>query len=259
MQSVLDSFSLKGRSAVVTGASSGLGVSFAEALAEAGADVLICARRQERLIENAERISSHTGRKVVPFRADVTVEEDVRRTVEEAERQFGKIDILVNNAGMTVHSPTTELSRESWQKEMDTNVTSVFLFSKYVIRSMLAHKVKGKVINIASISGLLSNIELHAAYYASKGAVVNLTRALATEFARDGIRVNAIAPGYIATEMTAELFKDEKVMNHIRLRTPMGRPGTPDELKGTLVYLASDASSYVTGAIIPVDGGWTAF
>jgi len=259
MSSVLDEFSLRGKSAIVTGASSGLGVSFAEALAEAGADVVICARREERLTENAKRISSSTGRRVIPVRADVTSEEDIVKVVERAEEEFGKIDILVNNAGMTIHSPTTELSRESWQKEMDTNVTSVFLFSKYVIRSMLKHGVKGRIINIASISGLLSNIELHAAYYASKGAVVNLTRALATEFAKEGIRVNAIAPGYIATEMTTELFKDEKIMNHIRVRTPMGRPGNPEELKGTLIYLASDASSYVTGAIIPVDGGWTAY
>ncbi len=259
MTTVLDQFRLDGKSAIVTGASSGLGVSFAEALAEAGADVVICARREERLIENAKRISSYTGRKVMPVKADVTVEEDVIRVVEEAEKSFGKVDVLVNNAGMTIHSPTTDLSRESWQKEMDTNVTSAFLFSKHAIGSMLKHGVKGRIINIASISGLLSNIELHAAYYASKGAVVNLTRALATEFAKDGIRVNAIAPGYVATEMTTELFKDEKIMNHIRLRTPMGRPASPEELKGVLVFLASDASSYVTGAIIPVDGGWTAF
>ncbi|MGC8601510.1 MAG: glucose 1-dehydrogenase [Thermoprotei archaeon] len=259
MKNSLNLFDLSGRSAIVTGASSGLGVYFAEALAEAGADLVICARREEKLIANAKSIAERTGRVVLPMRADVTLEQDITSVVDRAEKEFGKIDILVNNAGIATVGPLTDLLLSDWENTIRTNLTGIFLFSKHVIRSMLKLGIKGSVINIASIYGLFGDIVPAAAYYASKGAVVNLTRAMAVEFAKTGIRVNAIAPGYFPSEMTKEILSNSVLLNHIKERTPMGRVGDPEELKGALVFLASSASSYITGQCIAVDGGWSAF
>ena len=255
---VKDLFDLSGKSAIVTGASSGLGISFTEAMAEAGADVLICARREEKLIENANRIASYTKRQVIPLKADLTKEEDIINVVKTAEEKFGKIDILINNAGVAVAGPSVQLTKEDWQKVIDVDISAVFLLSKQVIMSMINHNVKGRIINIASIYGLFGDIVPAAPYYASKGAVVNLTRALAVEFAPQNIRVNAIAPGYFPSEMTQDILKDKILLEHIEQRTPMGRVGDPNELKGAAVFLASDASSYITGHILAVDGGWSA-
>ncbi|MCL5107067.1 MAG: glucose 1-dehydrogenase [Candidatus Parvarchaeota archaeon] len=251
-------FDLSGKSAIVTGASSGLGISFTEALAEAGADVVICARRDEKLIENADRISRYTNRKIIPVKADLTSEEDIINVVKVAEEKLHKIDILVNNAGSAVAGPSLNLKKEDWQKVLDVDISAVFIFSQKVIASMIAHNVKGSIINIASIYGLFGDIIPAAPYYASKGAVVNLTRAMAVEFAGQYIRINAIAPGFFPSEMTNDLLKDKAILDHITQRTPMGRVGNPSELKGAAVFLASDASSYVTGHILAVDGGWSA-
>ncbi len=249
---------LSGKSAIVTGASSGLGVSFTEALAEAGADIIICARREDRLNENAKRISSYTGRKIVPVKADLSNENDIINVVKVAEETFGKIDILINNAGVAVAGPSINLKKEDWQKVLDIDISAVFLFSKHVINSMINHGIKGSIINISSIYGLFGDIIPAAPYYASKGAVVNLTRAMAVEFAPWNIRVNAIAPGFFPSEMTNDILKDKVILEHIQDRTPMRRVGDPSELKGAAVFLASDASSYITGHILTVDGGWTA-
>ncbi|MGC8631863.1 MAG: glucose 1-dehydrogenase [Thermoprotei archaeon] len=259
MKNSVELFDLSGKSAIVTGASSGLGVYFAEALAEAGADAVICARREDKLISNAKAIAERTGRKVLPVKADVTVENDVISVINRAENEFGKIDILVNNAGVAVVGPLTDLPLSDWENTLKTDLTGVFLFSKHGIKSMMKLGVKGSIINIASIYGLFGDIVPAAAYYASKGAVVNLTRAMAVEFAKAGIRVNAIAPGYFPSEMTKDLLSNSDLLNHIKEKTPMGRIGNPEELKGALVFLASSASSYVTGQCIAVDGGWSAF
>lgn len=251
-------FDLTGKSAIVTGASSGLGISFTEALAEAGADVVICARRDEKLIENANRISKYTNRKIIPVKADLTKEEDIINVVKVAEEKLQKIDILINNAGSAVAGPSLNLKKEDWQKVLDVDISAVFVFSQKVIASMIANNVKGSIINIASIYGLFGDIIPAAPYYASKGAVVNLTRAMAVEFAGQSIRINAIAPGFFPSEMTNDLLKNKAVLDHITERTPMERVGNPNELKGAAVFLASNASSYVTGHILAVDGGWSA-
>jgi gluconate 5-dehydrogenase len=255
---ILEKFSLKGKVAIVTGASSGLGVAFTEALAEAGADVVIAARREDKLVENAKRISKQTGRKIVPVVTDVASEADVIKLVKAAEKAFGKIDILINDAGVAAMGPTVDMKKEDWDRVIAVDLTAVFLCSKYVIKSMLAKKVKGSIINIASIYGLFGDVFPVAPYYASKGAVVNLTRSLAVEFSQQNIRVNAIAPGFFPSEMTVDILKNKDLLAHIDSRTPMGRLGDPSELKGAAVFLASDASSYVTGHTLAVDGGWSA-
>lgn len=256
--SVLDLFRLDGKAAIVTGVSSGLGVSFSYALAEAGADLLVVARRFDKLQENANKIREATGRKVIPLQADVSNEEDVKKMVNTALDEFGKIDILVNNAGVAVVGNSVDLTLSDWERVLKVDVTGLFLCSKYTIKSMLEKKVKGSIINIASIYGLFGDIIPAAPYYASKGAVVNLTKALAVEYAKSGIRVNAIAPGFFPSEMTAGVLSEKELREHIESRTPMGRVGNPDELKGAVVFLASDASSYVTGHVLTVDGGWSA-
>lgn len=255
---VIEKFSLVGKSGIVTGVSSGLGISFSSALAEAGADLVVCARRFEKLKENAEMIAKSTGRKIIPIQADVTKERDIRKVVEAAEKEFGKIDILVNNAGVAAAGPAFNLSEKEWQAILNVDLSGTFYFSKEVAKSMIKNKLSGSIINVASIYGLFGDIIPAAAYYAAKGGVVNLTRALAVEWASYGIRVNAIAPGFFPSEMTEGVFKDPKIMAHIKERTPFGRVGNPEELKGAVVFLASDASSYVTGHILTVDGGWSA-
>ncbi|MDE1804191.1 MAG: glucose 1-dehydrogenase [Candidatus Micrarchaeota archaeon] len=255
---ILDEFRLDGKSAIVTGVSSGLGIAFTEALAEAGADVVIAARREDRLIENAKRISAATGRKVLPFKADLSSESDIDALVAKACDSLGKVDILINNAGTAAMGSSTKMKKEDWDRVIAVNLTGVFLCARSAIRSMVERNVKGSVINIASIYGRFGDVFPVAPYYASKGGVVNLTRSLAVEFASKGIRVNAIAPGFFPSEMTAGVLEDKDTLSHITTRTPMGRLGEPAELKGAAVYLASDASSYVTGHILAVDGGWGA-
>ncbi len=253
---VLDSFRLDGKVGLVTGVSSGLGVSFATALAEAGADVVVCARREDKLKANAEQIAKSTGRNIFPVVADVTNESDIAKVMAAAESKFGKIDIVVNNAGIANVKPTVEMTGKEWLDVTNVDLNGTFYMARDSAKSMIKNKVKGSIINIASIYGIFGDIIPAASYYASKGAVVNLTRALAVEWVSYGIRVNAIAPGFFPSEMTAGVQQDAPTLQHITSRTPMGRLGNPDELKGALVLLASDAGSYITGHILNVDGGW---
>jgi gluconate 5-dehydrogenase len=250
-------FDIKGQTAIVTGASSGLGVAFAETLAERGVNLVIAARRYEKLVKVADEISSKYGVKVVPIKADVSQEDQVISTVKTAIEKFGSIEILVNNAGTASLSPSVDMSLEEWKKVIDVNLTGVFLCARTAAREMIKKKY-GKIVNIASIYGAVGDIFPTAPYYASKGAVINLTRSLAIEWAPHKINVNAIAPGFFPSEMTETVFRDENTLKYILSRTPLGRTGEPLDLKAALTYLASPASDYVTGQTLFVDGGWTA-
>jgi len=247
-------FDIERQTAIVTGASSGLGVTFAETLAECGINLVIAARRYERLVKVAEDLSSKYGVKVVPVKTDVSKEDQVTNMVKIAIERFGSLEILVNNAGIASLSPSVDMSLEEWKKVIDVNLTGVFLCARAVAREMIKKKY-GKIVNIASIYGAVGDIYPTAPYYASKGAVINLTRALAVEWAPHKINVNAIAPGFFPSEMTESVFQDEQALEYILSRTPLGRTGEPLDLKAALIYLASPASNYVT---IFVDGGWTA-
>jgi NAD(P)-dependent dehydrogenase (short-subunit alcohol dehydrogenase family) len=250
-------FDIKGQTAIVTGASSGLGVTFAETLAEHGVNLIIAARRREKLAKVAEEISGKYGVKVIPVKADVSSEMQVVDMVNNAVDKFGSLEIIVNNAGIATISPSVDMTLEEWKKVIDVNLTGVFLCARTAAREMIKRKY-GKIVNIASIYGAVGDIFHAAPYYASKGAVINLTRALAIEWAPFKINVNAIAPGFFPSEMTEGIFKDEKALKHILSRTPLGRTGETIDLKATLTFLASPASRYITGQTIFVDGGWTA-
>ena len=249
-------FRLDGRVAVVTGASSGMGVTFAEALAAAGAQVVVAARRIERLGEVVAEIERQGG-KAHAVACDVSREDEVDGLVAETQRVFGAADLLVNNAGFTTVVPAEEQSVEDWRAHLDVNLTGVFLCAQRFGRRML-EAGRGNIVNVASVLGFVASGQIRqAAYAASKGGVVNLTRELAAQWARRGVRVNALAPGWFPTEMTADMFGDERSLTWMRSRTPLGRGGQLEELVGPLLFLASDASSFVTGHVLTVDGGWT--
>lgn len=250
-------FAIKGQTAIVTGASSGLGVTFAETLAERGVNLVIAARRYEKLAKVAEDLSSRFNIEAIPVKADVSQEEQVINVVKTAIEKFGSLEILVNNAGIASLSPSVDMSLEEWKNVIDINLTGVFSCARTAAREMIKKKY-GKIVNIASIYGAVGDIFPAAPYYASKGAVINLTRALAIEWAPYKINVNAIAPGFFPSEMTAQIFQDEKAMERILSRTPLGRTGELVDLKAALIYLASPASDYITGQTIFADGGWTA-
>jgi len=250
-------FNIQGQTAIVTGASSGLGLTFAEALAECGANVILAARRIERLEQLSDTLTRKYGTKAIPIKTDVSQEPDVLRMVKTAVEHFGSLEIMVNNAGIASVSPSVDMSAEEWKKVIDVNLTGVFLCARTAAREMIK-KNYGKIVNIASIYGAVGDVFHAAPYYASKGAVINLTRAFAIEWAQYKINVNAIAPGFFPSEMTEQVFKDENALKHILSRTPLGRTGEPSDLKAVLLYLASPASNYVTGQTIFVDGGWTA-
>ncbi|HHV97275.1 MAG TPA: glucose 1-dehydrogenase [Clostridiaceae bacterium] len=253
-----DLFSLKGKVALITGTSSGLGVQFARAFARQGADLVILARRYDRLEALAREIEEETGVRCLPIKCDVSVESEVKAAVAKAVEVFGKIDILVNNAGIGAGTPAEQLSMDEWKRVVDVNLNSVFLMSREVGQIMIKNKY-GKIINVASMYGVVANNAIPASsYHASKAGVINLTRALACEWAKYNITVNAIGPGFFQTEMTEEALRDEAFLQYIKYTTPMGRCGRSGELDGLAIYLASDASSYTTGQIICVDGGTTA-
>lgn len=248
---------LKGKTAIVTGASSGLGVTFAEALAELGANVEIAARRIEKLTEVASHLSSLKV-EARPFKCDISQPAEVEALVQDTVKHFGRLDIVVNNAGAAALSPATDISIEEWNKVVSVNLTGVFLCSRTAARQMITHG-GGKIVNISSIYGAVGDVFPASPYYATKGAVINLTRDLAIEWAPYKINVNAIAPGFFPSEMTEAIFREPRYLEYIIKQTPLGRTGDPDDLKGALAFLASSASDYVTGQTIFVDGGWTAW
>jgi 2-dehydro-3-deoxy-D-gluconate 5-dehydrogenase len=256
--SIVDSFRLDGKVSIVTGCSSGIGPTLASGLAEAGSDLVICARREKQLKANAREIAKKTGRKVIPLVADVSLEEDTKRLMSEAVNQLGRLDVLVNNAGVSFLRPAEEMTGKEWLSVNKVNLDGVFYCSRDAAQVM-KKQGGGSIINIASSYGFSADVLFPiVAYHASKAAVINMTRALAVEWARFGIRVNGIAPGWVRTEMTEITLSDKKKRDYIIRHTPMGRVGEADELNGTLLLLASDAGRFVTGTTISVDGGWTA-
>ncbi|TFF96950.1 glucose 1-dehydrogenase [Candidatus Thorarchaeota archaeon] len=250
-------FGIEGHTAIVTGASSGLGVTFTEALAEAGSNIVIAARRLENLENHAERISEAHDVSIIPVATDVTIESQVENMVQTAIDEFGSLEIIVNNAGIAAMNDSVSLSIDEWRKVIDVNLTGVFLTARTAAREMIKREY-GKIINISSIYGAVGD-RFHAApYYASKAAVINLTRGFAIEWAPHKINVNSIAPGFFPSEMTEDIFQDEELREYIASRTALKRTGRPFDLKGALIFLSSPASDYVTGQTIFVDGGWTA-
>jgi NAD(P)-dependent dehydrogenase (short-subunit alcohol dehydrogenase family) len=246
-------FRLDQRVAIVTGASSGLGTRFARVLHAAGAQVVVAARRLDRLDALAAELPNSL---VVP--CDVAVDADLERLTAATLERYGRIDILVNNAGISVNYPAEAEPIAEFRRVIDVNLNALFLLSQLVGRQMI-EQGRGSIVNVASILGLVASAPIkQASYTASKGAVVNLTRELAVEWARRGVRVNAIAPGWFPSEMTEEMWTDEGSVNFITRNAPMARGGEEHELDGALLFLAGDASSYVTGQTIAVDGGWTA-
>ena len=251
-------FSLRGRVAVVSGASSGLGQQMALAFARQGADLLILARRVERLEDFKPKLKKAGAGKVITAKCDVTSTEDIDVAAALAEKEFGKVDILLNCAGSSKDKGVVEMTDEEWDFTIATDETSVFKMTRAFAKIMQKNKY-GRIINIASMYGLVGNTEIHTvAYHASKGAVVNFTRAVAAELATDGITCNAICPGYFETELTKQVLDTPRFQEFAKTHVPMERYGKPGELDAAVVFLASEEASYVTGAILPVDGGYTA-
>jgi NAD(P)-dependent dehydrogenase (short-subunit alcohol dehydrogenase family) len=244
-------FRLDGRVAIITGASSGLGARFARVLHAAGASLVLAARRKDRIEALAHELDG-----ALAVACDVSAPAALKRLVVSTLQRHRRIDVLVNNAGIGGAVPAEIESTAHFRKVMDVNLTATFQLTQLVGRVMIKHK-RGSVVNVASILGVVASGQVpQASYAASKGAVVHLTRELAAQWARKGVRVNALAPGWFASEMTEEMFRDERARRWIRHKTPMGRPGREDELDGALLFLASDASTYVTGQTLVVDGGW---
>jgi NAD(P)-dependent dehydrogenase (short-subunit alcohol dehydrogenase family) len=248
-------FDLTGRVAIVTGASSGLGARFARVLREAGAAVVVAARRLDRI----EALAAELGPEhALAVQADVSQPPEVAAVVDRALERFGRLDVMVNNAGIADPGPAEEEPTETFREVVEVNLTAVFTGCREAARVMLPQR-SGSIVNVASALGLLGSWRIpNAGYAASKGGVVNLTRDLASQWARRGVRVNAIAPGWFESEMTAPLFEGARWERYLERTVPLGRAGREGELDGVLLFLAGDASSYLTGQTVVVDGGWSA-
>jgi NAD(P)-dependent dehydrogenase (short-subunit alcohol dehydrogenase family) len=250
---ILDSFSLAGRTALITGAGRGIGRGLALALAEAGADVALSSRTRDELAAVAGEVEAR-GRRGHVIPADVSTAAQARSVVEQAVAALGHLDVLVNAAGTALRRPATETTEEDYRKVMEVNLTGTYFACQAAGRHML-ERGSGSIINIASLTTSFG-LPLRSVYAATKGAVGQLTKTLAVEWASQGVRVNAIAPGWIRTPLTEGLVSDPEQSRWIVGRTPLGRWGTPEDLAGAAIYLASDASAFVTGQILYVDGGF---
>jgi NAD(P)-dependent dehydrogenase (short-subunit alcohol dehydrogenase family) len=258
MATIRELFDLTGRVSVITGGSAGLGLQMARGLAEAGSRLVICSRNAAHCEEAAAGLGT-LGVDVLASGCDVSKADEVERLRNEVMTRFGRVDVLINNAGRTWFAAPEEMPLDKWQYVIDLNVTGTFLCSQIFGREMIRQK-RGKIINIASVSGLRGKdpaVHNSIAYNTTKGAVVNMTRDLAVKWAQHNVLVNAIAPGFFVASRNRGRFEERK--EQILSEIPLHRPGGEDDLKGAAVYLASDASNFVTGAILSVDGGATAW
>lgn len=248
-------FSLSRKVALVTGGSKGIGYAIAKGLAEAGADIALCSRH----LPEAEKVAGSLGVfnvKSVGFRADIGNITQAHQAVVETVKRLGKIDILVNNAGVCIRKPALEITEEIWDTHLNTNLKGLFFCAQVAAKEMIKQGTGGRIINISSVGAIVAQRQ-QAAYGASKGGIVQLTRVLAAEWAKYGILVNAIGPGSIRTEINREYYSNPENLKRSLSKICLGRQGSPDEITGAAVFLASEASSYITGQTLYVDGGWT--
>ena len=258
----MDAFELTGKVAVVTGGARGLGAATAQALARAGATVAVLdvAADEARMVEDRIRIA---GGNAVAIVCDVSDEGAVERAFAELVNDFGGLDILVNNAGRAIRKPATEIALDEWQSVLDLNLTALFSCSRLAARHMKGPDIEGRprggaIVNLASIMGLSGGIFPNASYQASKGGVVNLTRALALEWAPDRIRVNAVAPTFVRTDLTVPIFSNPEVLKNVLAHTPLGELPQPEDIAAAIVFLAGPAARFITGVTLPVDSGFLA-
>ncbi|CAA9292947.1 MAG: 2-dehydro-3-deoxy-D-gluconate 5-dehydrogenase @ 2-deoxy-D-gluconate 3-dehydrogenase [uncultured Chloroflexi bacterium] len=250
---ILDRFSLAGKTALVTGAGRGIGRGLALAFAEAGADVALTSRTEEQLEDVAREVEA-LGRRAIVLPGDVSTADSARAAVEQAIRQLGQLDVLLNAAGVAIRRPAEEVTEEQYDTMLDVNLRGTYFACQAAGRHMLERNT-GSIVNIGSLTTSFG-LPLRSVYAATKGAVGQLTKTLAVEWAARGVRVNCIAPGWILTPLTRPLHDDPQQSDWITGRTPMGRWGTPEDLQGAAVYLASDASTFMTGQTLYVDGGF---
>jgi NAD(P)-dependent dehydrogenase (short-subunit alcohol dehydrogenase family) len=252
-------YSLDGKVVIITGASGGLGEQFAHAFAESGANVALGARREKLLKKVADDVSDKYGTKTLSIKTDVTVESDIINLVNSTVKELGTVDVLVNNAGMYIVKPLIEQTLEDWHTVMDVNLTSAFLATREVAKIMIPKK-SGSVINMSSTFGFGATEFTEISYYASKGALVTMTKALAVELGKYNIRVNAIAPGFFPTEMSIGAMDDKAISARvIRPRTALPMFAENEWIRGAACFLASDDARYITGHTLAVDGGWLAY
>jgi NAD(P)-dependent dehydrogenase (short-subunit alcohol dehydrogenase family) len=260
MNSLQELFSLRGHVGLVTGASSGLGVECAKALAIAGADVAVVARRGDRLESLATEMRKEYGVRALPIAADITLEADLERIISQSVAQLGEIDILINNAGVAPTGRAERISRDMWDSALALNLTAPMFLSQKVAQRLIERHKPGRIINITSVLGQgASAVYRLSPYTATKAGLANLTRQLAVEWAPYGINVNAISPGWIPTEATEGGIAKPGNREKMESLTPLGRLGMPEEIRGAVIFLAGPAGSYVTGSIVAVDGGYTAW
>ncbi len=249
-------FDYKGRVVVLTGASSGLGMQMARGFAKQGATLVLLARRIERIVDFSKELET-MGVDAYPIKCDVTKVEDVNAAAKEVEEKYGKVDVLVNCAGSAKNNGVLNMSDEEWQFTIDTDMNSVFYMTRAFANIMKKNNY-GRIINIASMYGLVGNMAMDTvAYHTSKGGVVNFTRAVAVELAKYGITCNAICPGYFDTELTHETLITPEFTQYMKATVPVGRYGHEGELNAGAIFLGSAEASYVTGVILPIDGGYT--
>lgn len=251
---ILEKFSLKGKSGIVTGAGSGIGKGIATGLVQAGAELVIAGRNLEKLEAAAEEMRQFGG-PVIPAQADISKMEDIKGLVDRAVKEFKKIDFLFNNAGIIRRNPSEDFLEKDWDEVIDINLKGPFFLAQAVARVMISQERKGKIINTSSLIAVQGGKRVPA-YAASKGGLAQVTKSMANDWAKYDILVNAIGPGWVSTELTEPLRQDKERFTEITGRIPLGRWADPEDLAGAAVFLASDASNYITGQTIFVDGGW---
>jgi 2-deoxy-D-gluconate 3-dehydrogenase len=254
VEMALEKFSLKGRSGIVTGGGSGIGKAIAKGVVQAGAEIVIAGRNRERLEKAAGEIEKFGG-PVIALQADVSRMEDIKNLVEQTVKKFRKIDFLFNNAGIARRAPSEDFTEKDWDETITTNLKGPFFLAQAVARVMISQKRKGKIINTSSLLAVQGG-KRSPAYAASKGGLTQATKSMANDWARYNILVNAIRPGWVKTELTEALKQDKERDDEITNRIPLGRWAYPEDLVGAAIFLASDASDYITGQTISVDGGW---